>query len=747
MLKLAKYLKPFAGAIIIAIALLFVQAMCDLSLPDYMSKIVTNGIQYGGIEDSVPEAISKDTYDRISMFFTDGRMKTLVNESYSLADGKSSVRTGVFQKYAKKYPAIENEAVYILERIDKDYRELISVQFAKAFMIDSAVSAGMQNGGDSAVQLTEGFEIPEGSNIYDVFDNMTDSQRIQALRSVDSKMDSIDGSTLVQAGCNFVKNEYVRLGADAAKLQQNYIITIGITMLALSLAGAAASVLVCIIAARVAAGFCRDLRSMVFTKVEYFSGAEFDKFSTASLITRTTNDITQIQLLIVMVIRMACYAPIIGIGGIIRAVGKATSMSWIIALALTCLVCLIALIFLIALPKFKRIQLLVDKINLVTRENLSGMMVIRAFNTQKVEEERFDKVNRDITKTNLFVNKVIVTMIPFMNFLMNMLTLIIVWVGGHQIANSTMQVGDMMAFMQYAVQIIMAFLMLSMMFILIPRASVSASRVSEILSTENTIKDTEKLIDFNSSLKGEIEFRDVSFAYPGADESALEHISFKAIPGKTTAIIGSTGAGKSTLVNLIMRFYDVTSGRVLVDGVDVRDIPQYELREKIGYVPQKAVLFSGTVESNLRYSDENASDERVSRAAEIAQASHFIGKLPDGFKSDISQGGTNVSGGQKQRLSIARALVKEAEIYIFDDSFSALDFKTDANLRRALKSAMSDVTVIIVAQRISTIKNAEQIIVLNDGRVDGIGTHSELMRTCETYREIALSQLSEEELS
>ena len=526
----------------------------------------------------------------------------------------------------------------------------------------------------------------------------------------------------------------------------SYILAEGGKMLLVALLGAACTILVGYLSAKLAAGTARNLRHDVFRRVESFSNAEFDHFSTASLITRTTNDIQQIQMLSVMALRFVFYAPIMGIGGVIKAVGKSPNLSWIIAVAVLVVIGFVLVIFALSVPRFKRVQKLVDKLNLVTRESLTGMMVIRAFNTQKREEERFDEVNRDLTKTNLFVNRIMVFMMPVMMFVMNGVQLLIIWVGAGQVDMGSIQVGDMMAFMQYAMQIIMSFLMISVMFIMLPRASVSAERINEVLTTDPVINDKETPIHFPENFKGVVEFRDVSFTYPKADEPVLKNISFTAKPGETTAFIGSTGSGKSTLVNLIVRFYDVTKGQILIDGVDIRDISQHELREKIGFVPQKGVLFSGTIKSNLQYSKENASDEELQKAARIAQASDFIKEKENGFDSEIAQGGGNVSGGQKQRLSIARALVKQAPIYIFDDSFSALDFKTDAALRRALKQETGRSTMLIVAQRISTIMGAEQIVVLDDGKIAGIGTHKELLKDCAVYREIAQSQLSEKEL-
>jgi ATP-binding cassette subfamily B protein len=541
--------------------------------------------------------------------------------------------------------------------------------------------------------------------------------------------------------------QYKALGMNISTIQNNYLFRIGGLMLLLTLASAAASILVGYLSARVAAGLGRNLRKQLFVRVESFSNTEFDKFSTASLITRSTNDITQIQMLMVMLFRIAFYAPILGIGGILKVINADTSMLWIIAAALGIILTMMLVMFTVALPKFKAMQTLIDKLNLVMREILTGLMVIRAFNTQKHEEERFDKANQDLTKTNLFINRaVLVFMMPAVMFLMNAIMILIIWVGAHRVDAGTMQVGSMMAFMQYAVQIIMAFLFLTIIFVMLPRASVSAQRISEVLETEPVIVDPEKPQKFSSSLKGTVEFKDVTFRYPSAEDDVLKHISFVAKPGQTTAFIGSTGSGKTTLINLIPRFYDVTGGKVLVDGVDVREVTQHDLRAKIGYVSQKAVLFSGTIESNIKYANENATEAEVAHYAEIAQATDIIKESEQGLATAVSQGGTNLSGGQKQRLAIARALAKKPEIYIFDDSLSALDFKTDRALRQALKTETSDATVLIVTQRVSTVMSAEQIVVLDNGEIAGVGTHKDLMQTCKVYQEIALSQLSKEEL-
>jgi ATP-binding cassette subfamily B multidrug efflux pump len=741
MFKLAKYLKPFIGMIVIAIVLLYVQAMSDLALPDYMSNIVNKGIQQGGIENAVPEALRKSKMDKLMLFINDTD-KTEVANNYTLVD-KSNLD---YNNYIKDYPQLEKESIYVLKDIDKTEIDKLNPIIGKAFLSVSGVEKIKADAKGKEISLN-GRKLPANTDLFALLGSLPSEQRAKLSEDTDKKITALGDNMIVQAASSSIKAEYDALGIDTGKIQSRYILRAGMFMLLLSLLGAVCTVFVGLLASRTAAGVARNLRKDIFTKVESFSSSEFDKFSTASLITRTTNDITQIQMVIVLAIRMVIYAPILGIGGVIKALDKSASMSWIIALAVIVLIGLIGSIFAIALPKFKLIQKLIDRLNLVTRENLSGMMVIRAFNTQKFEEGRFDKANADLTSTNLFVNRVMVALFPAMMLIMNGITLLIVWIGAHQIADSNMQVGDMMAFMQYAMQIMFAFIMMSFMFIMIPRASVSAQRVNEVLQVEPTILDPKEPKHFSSDVKGLVEFKNVSFKYPGAEEDVLKNISFKAMPGKTTAFIGSTGAGKTTLINLLPRFYDITSGEILIDGIDIRKVTQHDLRDQIGYVPQKGSLFQGTIESNLRYANENASDDTIKESAEIAQAMEFINENSEGFKGEISQGGTNVSGGQKQRLSIARALVKKAKIYIFDDSFSALDFKTDSLLRNALKEGTASSTLLIVGQRISTIKNAEQIIVLDEGKIVGIGTHNELMENCTTYQEIALSQLSKEELA
>jgi len=691
MMRLMRYLKPYVASIVLIVVLLFLQANADLALPDYMSRIVNTGIQQGGIEDSLPQAMGGRKFDMV-LQLTSPEEGAAILAAYDRFEPGSEAHRALL----KKYPNAGNEPLYILKKIDAMTRSRLN-----ALMVGA----------------------------------------------ISSTLTGIDPSIVSQMGIQAVKGEYERLGMDTVALQTSYILSIGGLMLLLTFLSVVATVIVGFLGARTAAGFARDLRVNLFRKVENFSFAELDKFSTASLITRSTNDITQMQMVTVMGLRMFFYAPIIGIGGVIRATGKASSMWWIIALAVSIILGIIAVVFAIALPKFKSIQKLIDKLNLVVRENLSGMMVIRAFAMQGEEEKRFDKANRDLTGTMLFVTRVMVVLMPLMMLIMNLVSLLIVWTGAKEVALSQIRVGDMMAFMQYAMQIFFAFIMLSMMFIILPRASVSADRIAEVLDTEPSIVDPEAPRAFGADFKGLIEFEDVSFRYPGATENVLSNISFTAKPGQTTAIIGTTGSGKSTLVSLIPRFYDATEGSIKVGGIDIRAVSQEALRSKIGFVPQKASLFSGTVESNLLYADEDASKEDMALALEISQAKEFVDAKPEGIGLEISQGGGNVSGGQRQRLTIARAIVKKAPIYIFDDSFSALDFRTDTLLRQALKASLSRSTMLLVTQRVAAIKQADQILVLDEGRLVGQGTHHELMETCEVYRDIAMSQLRQEELA
>jgi ATP-binding cassette subfamily B multidrug efflux pump len=746
MLRLLRFLKPYFLLILLTLVLLFIQANADLALPDYLSKIINNGIQQGGVENAVPKAIRQSELNRV-LIFTSTDDKALIVDSYVLVDQNSPD----YGKYVKEYPALANEPVYVRKDLDKAQINKLEPVMAKSILVVSTLEQVMADP-TKAAAMVQGSQfdltkLPAGTDLFDVLGQLPAEQLSVISTAINAKFGTLGNKMLNQMGAAAVKVEYEALGVDATKLQRNYLLRTGGMMLLLSLLSGACMIVTGFLAARTAAGAARDIRKGLFEKVENFSSVEFDKFSTASLITRSTNDVTQVQMVIFMILRMVFYAPIIGVGGVIRALGKGASMWWIIAVSLMAMLSLILTVFSIALPKFKIMQSLIDRLNLVMRENLSGMMVIRAFNKQKFEEQRFDKANRDLMSNSLFVGRVMVTMMPIMMFLMNGVSLLIIWIGAHQVAKSTMQVGDMMAFMQYAMQIFFAFMMLSMMFIFLPRASVSGGRIADVLETDITINDPQTPQLFPEPFAGRVEFRNVSFRYPGAEDDVLHNITFTAEPGQDTAIIGSTGCGKSTVINLIPRFYDVTEGAIYVDGTDIRQVRQHDLRDKIGYIPQKGMLFSGTIESNLLYADKNASADDLRSAADIAQASEFIYAQPEEMATEIAQGGTNVSGGQKQRLAIARALVKKPPIYIFDDSFSALDYKTDAALRRALKEKTGDSTVLIVTQRVATIMNSEQIIVLDDGKVVGKGKHRELLENCETYREIALSQLSEEELS
>ena len=751
MLKLLKQLKPYLSSIIVAILLLFVQAICDLSLPDYMSNIVNVGIQQGGIENSVPNIIKKSDLDKLFIFMSDEN-KDIVKNNYMLLS-KESLNSNDYNEYLEKYPVLNNEDLYKLNTKDsKNINELNNI-FAKpmliALMIESKDFKDIIGDSNTALQIPK-LQSNNDLAVEDAFELlkvMPQEQINEILSKINKSLESMPDSIITQSATEYIRLQYKSIGIDTDRYQTNYIVLAGIKMVTIALISMIATVIVTFIAAKTGAGIGRDLRKEVFNKVVGFSNAEFDEFSTASLITRTTNDIQQVIMLIVMGLKTICYAPILGVGGIIKVINTRASMGWIIVVAVISILLLVIVLLGFAMPKFKSVQELVDRLNLVTRENLTGMLVIRAFSTQKYEEDKFEIANRNLTKTNLFVSRIMTTMMPLMMLIMNSITLLIVWIGANRIDNGIIQVGTMMAFMQYTMQIIMAFLMISMVSVILPRAMVSAQRIYEVLDIEITIKDSNNILDFNKDEKGTVEFKNVSFKYPGANEEIISNISFRAIPGETTAFIGSTGSGKSTLINLIPRFYDVTKGEILIDGVNIKNVSQYELREKIGFIPQKGLLFSGTLESNLKYGGEYISDEDIEKASEIAQAIEFINNKEERFKTEISQGGSNVSGGQKQRLAIARALAKKAEIFIFDDSFSALDFKTDARLRSAINKELRNSTVLIVAQRISTIMNANQIIVLDEGKVVGKGTHKELMKNCEVYQQIALSQLSKEELS
>ncbi len=751
MFKLIKYLKNSVVPIIIIIGLLIVQAVCDLSLPDYTSNIVNVGIQQGGVEKVTPEVIRKSQLEKLELFISE-EDKIEIKSNYTLLD-KDSLSDEEYNKYVKKYPSLENEGVYKLttKKKDKETIEKLNGIFARPMLVvqgfesDSEESKAMKAA--IIAEFPPNMGIDENADILEVISQLPQEQRDTMMKDIDKNFENLPNTMIDQAAISYVKNEYNNIGMNIDKMQTNYLLYTGGLMILIALLSMVATVTVGFIGARVAANLGKNLRSKVFSKVIGFSNAELDKFSTASLITRSTNDIQQIQMLMVMLLRVVFYAPILGIGGVIKVLNTETSMAWIIVVAVVAISAVVIVLFTVVMPRFKRVQKLVDRINLVTREILTGMMVIRAFSTERHEEKRFDKANNDLTKNNLFVNRTMALMMPTMMLIMNGITILIVWNGSHSIDAGTMQVGDMMAFIQYTMQIIMAFLMISMVSVMLPRATVSAGRIDEVLSTEYVVKDPAAPIKLEEDKKGILKFNNVSFKYPNAEENVLSNITFTAMPGETTAFIGSTGSGKSTLINLVPRFYDVTEGEILLDGIDIRKVSQHDLREKIGYVPQKGVLFSGTIESNLKYSGKSITDQDMIKAAEIAQATDFIKGTKESYNTEISQGGTNVSGGQKQRLSIARAIAKKPEVYIFDDSFSALDFKTDAALRKALKKETLNSTVLIVAQRISTILHAEQIIVLEEGRIAGIGTHNELMKTCDVYKQIALSQLSKEELA
>ena len=749
MLKVLKNLKKSFFSVIIIIALLCLQAAADLALPDYTSKIVNTGIQSGGIETAVPYIISKENMDIILLFNKDNN----ILNNYTLIENElNKDQEKIVNKYLGKDYKIEPNTIYILNDIKDDKKQELSSILATPLMEMSTIKDEQ-----TASQMKEKIlsNMPEQQKNYiqnmslvEIIRNMPEEQRTQLLEQFSEKIENMADSIKEQAAISSVKEIYKELGVDTDALQNNYIILSGIEMLEVSLVSMVSAVLVMLFSSKVAAKLGKTLREKVFTKVLTFSTEELNKFSTASLITRSTNDIQQIQQLITMLFRVVVYAPIIGIGGFIKVLTNTdNSMAWIIGVAILAILFVVGTLFIIAMPKFKKLQELTDKLNLVSREILTGLQVIRAFNKEKWEENRFDNANKDLTKTNVFVNKAMSMMMPLLMLIMNAITVLIIWQGGHSVDEGLLQVGDMMAFIQYTMQIVMSFLMISMISIMLPRASVSANRINEIVDTIPKIKDKNDTKKFNPNKKGLVEFKNVSFRYPDADAEILEDINFTAKPGETTAIIGSTGSGKSTVVNLIPRFYDVTGGELLIDGVNIKDVSQKDLRDIIGFVPQKGILFSGTIESNIKYSDENMSDKRMIEAAEIAQATEFIDSKENKYKDAIAQGGGNVSGGQKQRLSIARAIAKDPEIFVFDDSFSALDFKTDSKLREALSEKTENKTVIIVAQRISTILNADQIIVLDEGKVVGIGKHEELMKDNETYRQIALSQLSEEELN
>lgn len=747
MLKVLKYLKKTWISVIFIVALLCVQAAADLALPDYTSKIVNIGIQQGGIDTAIPEAISKDEMDNL-LIFTNDDSKIL--DCYKLVS-KDTVSNDEYNNYLKEYPALENEEVYVLNKLNKDQKNNLEEMLKKPL-----VQVYLMQNDQMQEKIKESLfaNVPEPQKeamkdmeLMDILKTMPEENLEKITSNINEQIDNMQGTIVDQAAISSVKEEYKKLNMDIDKIQNKYIVFAGLQMLGIAFISMASAITIMLLSARVAAKLGNTLRDKVFKKVLSFSTKEFNEFSTASLITRSTNDIQQIQMLITMLFRVVVYAPIIGIGGFIRVLTNSdTSMAWIIGLAILCIIGIVGTLFLLTMPKFKKLQDLVDKLNLVSREILTGLPVIRAFNTEKKEEKRFDGANKNLMKASIFVNRSMSMMMPLLMFIMNSITLLIVWVGGHNVDSGIMQVGDMMAFIQYTMQIVMSFLMISMISIMLPRAAVSAKRINEVIDTTPSIKDKDKTKDFDDDKKGLVEFKDVSFKYPDADSEILEDISFTAEPGETTAIIGSTGSGKSTVVNLIPRFYDVTGGELLIDGVNIKDVSQRELRSKIGFVPQKGMLFTGTIRSNIKYGNPSMSDEDMIKAATIAQATEFIESKPKKYDEEISQGGTNVSGGQRQRLSIARAIATDPEIFVFDDSFSALDLKTDSKLRAALKEKTENKTVIIIAQRISTILDADKIIVLEEGKIAGIGKHEELMKNCEIYKQIALSQLSKEEL-
>jgi len=745
MLKLFKYVKKYLLFVLLAVLLLFVQANADLALPDYLSKIVNNGIQQGGVEDAVAEALRQNTMDKLLLFLTPEE-QTQVLDAYTLVAPDSSD----YPALQEQYPALDGEALYVLQAVDAETRAALAPLLSRGFVVVSGIERSLADPQAAATFGAQmGFDpdrLPPGMTLFDALRQMPAAQRAALTEKINAQFDVLGESLVGQMAVRAVKAEYDALGVDTAAMQTAYILRTGGMMILLTLLSIAAAVSAGFLAARTAAGVARDIRHDLFEKVVRFASAEFNQFSTASLITRSTNDVTQLQTVTYIIIRMVFYAPLLGIGGILHAIDTAPSMWWIIALAVGILLVMITAIFSVSLPKFKIMQDLIDRLNLVLRENLTGMMVVRAFNKQEYEEKRFDQANVDLTKTSLFVSRVMVLFMPALMLVMNGASLLILWVGAHEVANAAIQVGDMMAFLQYTMQIVFAFLMMSMMFIFLPRAFVSGDRIAEVLETPLTVTDPPQPKSFPEPFRGEVEFRHVSFRYPGAEEDVLHDISFTARPGQMTAFIGSTGSGKSTVVNLIPRFYDVTEGAILIDGVDIREVRQADLRARIGYVPQRGVLFSGTIADNLRYADEQASEEQMKAAIETAQAAEFVFAHSEGLEYEIAQGGANVSGGQKQRLAIARALARRAPIYIFDDSFSALDYKTDKALRKALKEQAAGSTVLLVTQRVATAMHTDQIVVLEQGRVAGIGTHKELLATNETYREIALSQLREEEL-
>ena len=755
MFKIFKHLKNSSFIIFIIILLLAGQATCELSLPTYTSNIINIGIQQGGIENPAPEVIRAKQINKLFVFMSD-KNKDTVLDNYKLLN-KDLLSKDEYDKYKDKYPSLKNEDLYLLNTKDKEKIKELSTILGKPELMVNALESDDKSSELIKAQLAQNMQQPnmqqnnapinlENVDMFTLLDSMPKEQKDKMIKEMDKKLVNLPEAMISQGAVSFVKLEYEKIGIDTGVIQTRYILNTGLIMIGITILGVIASICVGFLASRVGASLGRVLRSKTFEKVMRFSSKEMTEFSTASLITRSTNDIQQIQMMTVMILRIVFFAPFMAIGGIYKALSTNTSMAWIIGVAVLAVVVVVIILFSTVMPRFKKLQNLVDRLNLVTREILTGLSVIRAFSTEQFEERRFDKANKDLTKVNMFVNRMMSAMMPLMMLVMNIISVLIVWVGAKNIDTGAMQVGDMMAFIQYTMQIVMSFLMISMISVMIPRAAVSANRINEVLDKEIVIKEDKVPEQFDENQKGVVEFKNVSFQYPDADEKVLHDINFTARPGETTAFIGSTGSGKSTLINLIPRFHDVTEGKILVDGRDIRHVSVHDLREKIGYVPQKGVLFSGTIDSNLRYGKKEANENEIKKAAKIAQALDFINEKENKFDSEIAQGGSNVSGGQKQRLSIARAIAKDPEIFIFDDSFSALDFKTDAKLRKALKTETENSTVLIVAQRISTILDADQIVVLDEGRVVGIGTHKELLKNCEIYNEIALSQLSKEEL-
>jgi len=738
MIKLRKFAYKFWLPILLCIGFVFIQSQSELALPDYMSQIVTNGIQAGGFDSPVADVLRHETYEHL-LVFADDDQRNIIESSYHSVN-HSDLKEDVKETFPKLQDA------YVLNDLSHDQEEQLEKALIKPMLMVSFIDSMDPH----SKEYQEMFgQIPTGMDIYQVFAMMDDTTKAEMTKSVDAQMETMGESTMMIAAGNGVKTEYMALGADVDTMQSHYIFMAGLKMLGIALLGSLAAMSSAFLSSRVGSGLAKDLRRAVFDKVESFSNTEFNKFSTASLITRTTNDITQVQMLMIMLLRIVLFAPMMGVGALYKALTHSTSMTWIIMMILVVISAVLIILIKVVMPKFKVIQSLIDRLNLTMRENLTGVLVIRAFGNEKHSEQRFDEANDDLTKVNLFVNRAMATLMPIMMFIMNIATVLVVWVGAQQLDLGNIAIGEMMAFIQYAMHIIMSFLFIAMIFIMIPRASVAAGRVYEVLSTDLQIQDPAVAKDFDQSKKGLIEFKDVTFKYPGAHEAVLSHINFTAQPGQTTAFIGSTGSGKSTLIHLIPRFYDVSEGEVLVDGVNVKDVKQHDLRELIGVVPQKGILFSGTIRSNLQYGAREATDEELNEVIRIAQAKEFVDEKPHGLDESISQGGTNVSGGQKQRLAIARALAKKPEILIFDDSFSALDFKTDAILRKELNKLTEKTknTVLIVGQRIASIMDADQIIVLDNGKIVGKGTHDELMKSCQVYQEIAYSQLSKEELN